>query len=188
MLKCVHSVPAFGSLNGPTERLGSWCQTNPKLQRASKRASFWFLKKAITCSHLLMQPLAATCCSHLSYNHLQIGSLAASGCLGKWLPLPACPSSHLQRPLAATCSDLQPLAATSPSSHLQLQAATCNHLPKQPLAVTCSHSHRLHFWKSNCAPPAPTMQNWFVGCRFFREACLPDYWVKVIWKKHCMQH
>ena len=188
MLKCVHSVPAFGSLNGPTERLGSWCQTNPKLQRASKRASFWFLKKAITCSHL--QPLAhATTCCHL-LQPLVIQPLADWQFGSKWLLGQVAATACLpKQPLAAaTCSDLQPLAATSPSSHLQLQAATCNHLPKQPLAVTCSHSHRLHFWKTNCAPPAPTMQNWFVGCRFFREACLPDYWVKVIWKKHCMQH
>ena len=51
---------------------------------------------------------------------------------------------------AATCSHLQPLAATC--SHLQLLAATCSHL--QPLASGCKW---LLFWKSNCTPPAPTM-------------------------------
>ena len=73
---------------------------------------------------------------------------------------------------AVTCSHLQPLAATS--SHLPKQplAATCSHL--QPLAATCSHLQPLAsgskwlllasgckwllFWKSNCAPPAPTMR------------------------------
>ena len=134
-------------------------------------------------SHLLGQPLAATCsrlaatCSHLQpleatcpVSHLQ--PLAAT-----WQPLApsaTCPVSHL--PLAATCSHLaatwQPLG-----SHL---AATCSHL--QPLApsATCSHLQPLgsHLadtcssgcskwlpsgckWltsqKSNCAPPAPTM-------------------------------
>ena len=129
MLKCVHSVPAFGSLNGPTERLGSWCQTNPKLQRASKRASFWFLKKAITCSHLLMQPLAAATC-HTTTCRLAVWQQVAawaSGC--HCLPAQAATcSGHLQ-PLAATCSHLQPLP----------QAATCSY--KQPLATTCPSSH-----------------------------------------------
>ena len=61
---------------------------------------------SFSCSHLLRQPLAATC------SHLQ--------------PLAK----------AATCSHLhkQPLAATGSSSHLQLLAATCCHLLKQPLA------------------------------------------------------
>ena len=74
-------------------------------------------------------------------------------------PQPAT-TSHLQplapQPLAATCSHMQPLAAPCPAatcSHLQPLAATCSHL--QPLASGCKW---LLFWKSNCAPPAPTMQ------------------------------
>ena len=42
--------------------------------------------------------------------------------------------SHLLRqPLAATCSHLQPFAQAATCSHLQPLAATCSHLPKQPL-------------------------------------------------------
>ena len=88
------------------------------------------LAQTATCSHLLRQPLAATC------SHLQ--------------PLAAiCSGGHLQPP-AATCSHLHPLAATCQSSHL---ADTCSHLQPlgrhltkqplgshlQPLAATCSH-------------------------------------------------
>ena len=45
-----------------------------------------------------------------------------------------CSNSHLQ-PLAqaATCSHLQPFAQAATCSHLQPLAATCSHLPKQPL-------------------------------------------------------
>ena len=78
-----------------------------------------------------------------------------------------CSNSHLQ-PLAqaATCSHLQPFAQAATCSHLQPLAATCSHLPKQPLgrhlqplaatwqtldkaatwqplAATCSHSQTL---------------------------------------------
>ena len=143
------------------------------------------LAQTATCSHLLRQPLAATC------SHLQ--------------PLAAiCSGGHLQPP-AATCSHLQPLAATCQSSHL---ADTCSHLQPlgrhltkqplgsplqpahlQPLAATWqpraqaatwqplgSHLQPLAdtcpkwlqqvaarwplFWKSNCAPLAPTTQTY----------------------------
>ena len=100
-------------------------------------------------SRLSKQPQPATT-SHLPRSHLQPLAATCS-------PLqPLAP-----QPLAATCSHLQPLAATC--SYLQLLAATCSHL--QPLAATCSHLQPLAsgckwllFWKSNCAPPAPTMQ------------------------------
>ena len=51
----------------------------------------------------------------------------------------------VELPLAqtATCSHLQPLAATCQSSHLadtcSHLAATCSSSPLQPLAATCSH-------------------------------------------------
>ena len=64
-----------------------------RLQKASKRASFWFSKKqplATTCS-LFLQPLAACCCSH-------VGQVSASGC--KWLQV-----------AAAVCSGSEPFAA-----------------------------------------------------------------------------
>ena len=103
------------------------------------------LAQTATCSHLLRQPLAATC------SHLQ--PLAAI-CSGGHLQPPAATCSHLQplgshRHLTATCSHL---AAPWQSSHL---AATCSHLQplgshvlKQPLgshlaAATCSHSQTL---------------------------------------------
>ena len=78
-------------------------------------------------------------------------------------PQPAT-TSHLQplapQPLAATCSPLQPLAPqplAATCSHLQPLAATCSHL--QPLAAPLASGCKwLFFWKSNCAPPAPTMQ------------------------------
>ncbi len=63
----------------------------------------------------------------------------------------------------ATCSHLQPLAATCPSSHLQLQEATCNHLPPLAQAATCSHLQPLaatcsHLPRSHKQPLAPQPQ------------------------------
>ena len=93
------------------------------------------LAQTATCSHLLRQPLAATCshlqplastCSHLPKQplgrHLQ--PLAAT-----WQTLD---KAATWQPLAATCSHLQPLGS---------------HVLKQPLgshlAATCSHSQTL---------------------------------------------
>ena len=91
-------------------------------QKPNAKENCRSFSRIATCSNSHLQPLAqAATCSHL-----------------------------LRRPLAATCSHLQPLAATCQSSHL---ADTCSHLqplgrhltkqplgsPLEPLAATCSH-------------------------------------------------
>ena len=78
-------------------------------------------------------------------------------------------SSHV-----ATCNRLQPLAATCPSSHLQLQAATCNLLKPLAQAATCSHLQPFaatssHLPKQPLAATCTTCSHWQVaasGCFF----------------------
>ena len=102
------------------------------------------LAQTATCSHLLRQPLAATCshlqplaatCSHLPKQplgrHLQ--PLAAT-----WQTLD---KAATWQPLGAPCSHLQPLGShvlKQPlGSHLQPLAATRRHLPQVAAASGC---------------------------------------------------
>ena len=134
---CNHLQPLGSHL--PRQPLGSHLLKQPCASRLaatccnlekSKIYKITFFFKIALGSHLAAtwQPLAPTC------NHLQpLGSNLPRQPLGSHLqPLaPSATCSHLQ-PLAATCSHLprQPLG-----SHLQPLAATCSHLPRQPLAA-----------------------------------------------------
>ena len=113
---------------------------------------------------LAQQPLAATC-SYLAAIWQPLGQAATCRHLTKQ------PLGSPLEPLAATCSHL---AATCSSSHLaatwQPLAATRRHLPQVAAASGCSKwlpsgcwSKWLPsgcFFKSNCAPRAPTMQTY----------------------------
>ena len=87
---------------------------------------------------------------------------------GKWL-----------RVAADGCNQLQPLAATCPSSHLPKQplalAATCSHLPKQPLAqaAACPCSRLpLQPLAATCSHLQPLAQAAASGCKWllFRKS------------------
>ena len=128
-------------------------------QKPNAKENCRSFSRIATCSNSHLQPLAqAATCSHL-----------------------------LRRPLAATCSHLQPLAATCQSSHL---ADTCSHLqplgrhltkqplgsPFQPLAATCSHlaatcsSSHLAATCSHSQTLAPSgCSKWLPGGLFFEN-------------------
>ena len=137
------------------------------------------LAQTATCSHLLRQPLAATC-SHLqpaqaaTCSHLQPLAATCSHLpkqpLGRHLqPLAATwqtlDKAATWQPLAATCSHLQPLAATwQPLGSHVLKQPLGSHVLKQPLgshlAATCSHSQTLA--PSGCS-------KWLPGGLFFEN-------------------
>ena len=86
----------------------------------------------------------------------------ARGGKGLWVAADGC--NQLQ-PLAATCPSSHLVAATCPSSHLQplAQAATW-----QPLAATCSHSQTLA--PSGCSNSKWLQAAWASGCQVAASA------------------
>ena len=139
------------------QRIGTLEHPWQGLTESEQTCIILIFEKGVTCSHLLMQPLAATCRSHLPCNHLRIGSL------GKWLQQVAaesgCSNWLLGQVAASGCQLLLGQVAASgcqaaasgcrwlevagkwsceASGHLQpiATAATCNHLR---LVATCSH-------------------------------------------------
>ena len=113
--------PAYGS------RLTTCLATIQESEQTMQTCSILIFEKAVTCSHLLMQPLAHAC-SHLqplaatcpsSCKWLQV---AASGC--KWLQVAASGCKWLQM-AASGCKWLQVAAWASGCKWLQVAASGC---------------------------------------------------------------
>ena len=130
--------PAYGS------RLTTCLATIQESEQTMQTCIILIFEKAVTCSHLLMQPLAHAC-SHLqplaatcpsSCKWLQV---AASGC--KWLQVAASGCKWLLGQVAASgCKWLLRQVATSGYKWLLGQVAACGCKWLQLIAAICSDS------------------------------------------------
>ena len=119
--------PAYGS------RLTTCLATIQESEQTMQTCIILIFEKAVTCSHLLMQPLAQLQVAASGCKWLQV---AASGC--KWLQVAASGCKWLQV-AASGCKWLQVAASASGYKWLlgQVAATDCSHL--QRLVATCRH-------------------------------------------------